>query len=113
MKIVKALVIIMGVLIVLGMGLLIYGFVTRLGKAPAEDGVPSAARDAAPLVPINEPAAGFGDVPVSLEVGEIVIDMQAEASRLLVRTKTAEGTEVIRVFDLSTGSTLGRFVIGK
>jgi hypothetical protein len=109
MKIVKALVILMGVLIVLGMGLLVYGFVMRIGKAPTSDPV----EDSAPLVPLSGPASGFGDVTVALEDGEILLDMQADASRLLLRSKTADGTENIRVFDLSTGKALGRFVVGK
>ncbi|RVU34191.1 hypothetical protein EOI86_24075 [Hwanghaeella grinnelliae] len=109
MKIVKALVILMGVLIVLGMGLLVYGFVMRVGKAPTTD----PAQDSAPLVPLGGSVTGFGDVAVSLDDGEILLDMQTEASRLLLRTKTADGTDIIRVFDLSTGKALGRFVVGK
>lgn len=117
MKIVKASVIIMGVLIVLGMGLLIYGFVTRLGKAPTEE----AAQDTVPLVPLNVPlgqdkglpAAAFGDVRIALAEGEIVLDVQAEGTRLLLRTKMPDGAETIRVFDLSTGEALGRFMIGR
>ena len=67
MKIVKALVILMGVLIVLGMGLLVYGFVMRVGKAPTTD----PAGDSAPLVPLGAAASGFGDVTVALDDGEI------------------------------------------
>lgn len=113
MKIVKASVIVMGVLIVLGVGLLIYGFVTRLGKAPDSDVVGNEAGSAAPLVPLSAPVSGFGDVPVSLAEGEIVLDMQAEASRLLLRTRMPDGTELVRIFDLSTGKILGRFIIAK
>lgn len=109
MKIVKALVILMGVLIVLGMGLLVYGFVMRIGKAPTAD----PAGDSAPLVPLSGTASGFGDVTVAFEEGEILLDMQADASRLLLRSKASDGTEIIRVFDLSTGKAMGRFVIGK
>ena len=109
MKFVKALVILMGVLIVLGMGLLVYGFVMRVGKAPTTDQT----GDSAPLVPLGADATGFGDVTVALGDGEILLDMQAEASRLLLRSKAADGTEIIRVFDLSTGKALGRFVVGK
>jgi len=107
MKIVKASVIIMGLLIVLGMGLLVYGFATRLGKAPSEE----QAVDNGPLVPLAGPATGFGDVPVPLAAGEIVLHMQAEGARLLLRTKLADGTENIRVYDLATGEALGRFVL--
>jgi len=107
MKIVKALVILMGVLIVLGMGLLVYGFVMRVGKAPTTE----PAVDSAPLVPLGGTVSGFGDVTVALEDGEILLDMQAEASRLLLRSKAADGTETIRVYDLSTGKALGRFFL--
>ncbi len=109
MKIVKASVIVMGLLIVLGMGLLVYGFATRLGKAPSDE----LADNNGPLVPLVEPGTRFGDIPVPLESGEIVIDVQADASRLLVRTKLPDGTEVVRVFDLSSGTALGRFTIGR
>lgn len=107
MKIVKASVIIMGLLIVLGMGLLVYGFATRLGKAPSD----GEAADTAPLVPTTGQVGSFGDVHVSLAAGEIVLHMQAEGARLLLRTKLADGTENIRVYDLATGEALGRFVL--
>lgn len=109
MKFVKALVVTMGLLIVLGMGLLVYGFITRFGKGPA----PETPTDSAPLVPLNQPVSGFGDVPVPLDAGEILIEMQTQGTRLLLRTKMPDGTEAIRVFDLETGVSLGRFVLGK
>ena len=125
MKIVKAAVILMGVLIILGMGLLVYGFVTRVGKAPEAGTTGDQTGSAAPLVPLtgqnsDGPDSGnsaaqatFGDVSVNLEAGEIVVEMQVSATRLLLRTKAADGTETVRVFDLSTGAPLGRFVIAQ
>lgn len=108
MKFVKVSVVVMGLLIFLGMVLLVYGFVTRIGKAPSSD---MAAQDSAPLVPLSKPAAGFGDIPVTLEEGEIIIEMQSDAARMMLRTKMPDGSESIRVFDLTSGAALGRFVI--
>jgi hypothetical protein len=115
MRALKTLVVIMGVLIVLVSGFLVYGLMQRssdpnfsfFGKAQ-----PKAAATSGPAVPLaTDSAAGlapFGDVTVRLPAGCTVEDMKPDGGRLFVRVGPASGAcSQIVVVDLASGKVLG------
>ncbi len=95
MNALKALVIIMGILIVLGMGLFAWGISTKLGEM-AETG-----EAAAPAAPWAAP------VDVAIPPGARVTETRAEHGRLIVSLRFNNGNSRILVFDLQTGQPIG------
>ncbi len=94
MKSVKALVIVMGLLIVAGLGLLVYGMANQISGVAGPD-APS----------------GFDETIVSLPVGCSVIETRVDGDRLIVRTDGPLGYKSCRqiiIFDLLSGEVLGR-----
>lgn len=81
----KVLVVAMGVLIVLGVGAIVYGIATRLdlSKAAAFDG------------------------RVELPQGSRILDMTASGDRLVLRVAVPDGGERLIVVDLARGRQLG------
>ena len=94
MQSLKALVIGMGVLIVLAMGLLVWGFYTRARNLVAEGGAEPAT--AAPF-------QAALDAPMGCEPAEIAADQ----GRLYVRMGPAGPCARVLVFDGATGRALG------
>lgn len=94
MQALKALVIIMGVLIVGGMGLLVYGLMTR-ASWESED-----KRRAAPSVP-------FGEVVSTLPEGATIARISVDGGRAIVDIRLSDGGAELRVFDLATGAPAG------
>ncbi len=95
MQALKALVIGMGILIVIGLGFVAYGLVSRASKlAPAE--------------------ADLGDISLDLPVGCAIAEARAEAGRLIVRAEGPgeRGCQQILVIDLESGKILGRIHAG-
>ena len=101
MQAIKAAVVVMGILILLGFGLLIYGFVVKVGKDG--DGA-----DTQPLVPaVEEEASGFGTRSADLEDGEVVLETSVDGGHLILRTRLPSGLERLRVYRLGTGRLSG------
>jgi len=94
MQALKALVIFMGVLIVAGMALLVYGLMTRVSW----DGDEKAA--AGPSVP-------FGEVVSTLPEGSTIAGISVDGGRAIVDIRLSDGGAELRVFDLSTGAPAG------
>ena len=90
MQALKVLVIGMGVLIVIGLALVAYGLVTKIGG----DG---------------RGPAGFGEVGIDLPAGCVIADAQGQDGRLIVRTDgpVQRGCQKVFVIDLRDGKTLG------
>lgn len=107
MQALKIAVIVMGVLIVIGMGLLIYGIATRIATGEGEG---AAAGVAAPSSALPAPGT-FGDVAASLPEGAEVLDATSDGRRLLVRIALLGGGQQVLVFDLDTGASLGRLTM--
>ena len=116
MRALKALVIGMGILIIIGIALVGYG-VYRRGKAP-EPPKPAAAQPPspqppAPQPPVPQPAATptppkpYGPIQIVLPPGSRVIDSQASNGRLVVELELLDGARRNIVFDLATGAVLG------
>jgi hypothetical protein len=95
MQALKALVIFMGVLIFAGMGLLVYGLLTRVGGEDiAEPERPRTFKQ-------------FGIVEANLPAGATVGQVSIEGGNAVVEVRRADGGVEIRLFDLSTGAANG------
>lgn len=109
MKSLKTLVIVLGALIVLSMGLLGWGFYTKLA-GPDAAAVEETAPDDSETVTLD-PLADFGDVRLDLPAGCTVVDMRPDGDRLYLRTGPVGLCEQILVIEASTGHVLGTIVI--
>ena len=98
MQALKALVIIMGVLIIAGMGLLVYGLMTRVSW----DEVASQP-ERAPATAVS----AFGAVSSALPAGASVVSVSVDKGRAVVHVRLAGGGAEIRLFDLATGAASG------
>ena len=99
----KGAVIGMAVLIAIGMGLLVYGVVTKTGpKKPADAGTE-------PRPPVSHPPKAFGTahvaVPVDFRVEELAPD--GERLYLLIGPSDTPACDMTIVVDPATGRTLG------
>ena len=110
MRILKAVVIVMAVLIFVGLGVLVWGLFNISSKdggapliaEPAGTGNPKAFGQ----VPLSQVPLGqvpLGRVSLGLPPGCDIAEAAADAGRLIVRTSCGE----VRVVDLATGKTLG------
>ncbi len=110
MQILKTAVIAMGVLILAGFGLLIYGFATQLGKGGEAEVAPLVPAPAAVPARVGG-TAGFGDLSAGLEEGEILLETLVEGGRLLLHTRRQGGREQIRFYDVQSGRQVGTLVL--
>jgi len=97
MNALKAIVVIMGVLILIGSTVVVITIVNRLSG----DGVDE---DTAP-----PPAAAFGVQRLPVPAGARLQSMIAEDDRLYLHVRGADGVEIVVVADPATGALLGRF----
>ena len=105
MKLLKAIVIFMGVLIIAGLGLFAYGLVTKIGGA-------GSVKYPAPVKANVAQYSAFGTVETELPVGVNgqpghVVDMTTESGRIVLRVKMPDGGQSLMVFDMKTGRALG------
>jgi hypothetical protein len=118
MQALKGLVVGLGILIVVGFVLLIYGFyanfskpgfkvvATKGGEASAQAG--ASAPDARPAPRGTE---GFGETRIGLPDGCTVVEMRPDGNRLYLRTGPAGLCERILVVDPDSGRVLGTLVV--
>lgn len=99
MQALKALVIFMGVLIIVGMGLVAYGIAVKFGKVADGDDAPVAAAITGKVWPSDV----FVGIPPRGRVTETVLD----DGRMVVLVTESDGSGTLLVFDLSTGTHLG------
>ena len=100
MQSIKALVIFMGLLILVGLGLLVYGMVNQVSEVAGPDD------PAAPNTP-----GGFDEVEIPLPTGCSVVETRIDGDRLIVRTDgpdSYEPCQKIIIIDLESGEILGR-----
>ena len=100
MQTIKALVIGLGVLLVGGIALLIYGISQK-----ASDPQYKMFRGKAPAV--AAPVASFGETRIPLPEGCTVAEMRAEGDRLFLRIGPPGACERIVIIDLGTGQPTG------
>ncbi len=98
MQALKALVIFMGVLIIVGMGLVAYGIAVKFGKV--------AERDADAVVAATG-QAWPQDVRVAIPYGARIAEVTLADGRMVVQVTLADGGARLLVFDAVTGTRLG------
>lgn len=103
MQALKAAVIGMGVLLVIGIIGLVYAIVTDAGK---RDGAPAPVADG-PAVPQAAPPMGEAPVRVDLPPGSEVVAVHPDGARLYLHLKTGAGARIL-VLDSATGAVIGR-----
>ena len=107
MQALKALVIFMGVLIVIGVavvGVTIYNRMNRLGETPPAAEAPAATP---PATAADGTLPAFGDMSVPVPDGCRVVEMVPAGDRLLLRLGSGQRCNRILVVDLATGAPLG------
>ncbi len=100
MQSIKGLVIFMGLLILAGLGLLVYGMVNQVSEVAGPGG------PVAPGAP-----GGFDEVEISLPAGCSVVETLVDGDRLIVRTDGPDSNASCRkiiIIDLESGEVLGR-----
>lgn len=122
MKALKALVVVMGILIVLGIGLVVYGLLTQFGKGgEAVATAPAVTPPMAEAVPVPGPAAGVvGRVPAE-PFGSVLLDEPADTAitgasagdgRILLRLSGGGKPDRVVVLRGDDGSVLGTIGLG-
>jgi hypothetical protein len=116
MQALKLVVVGLGVLIVISIGLLGWGFYSKLKRSegagdatPAQVAPPLADSGSAPGQAM--PPAAFGEVRVALPPGCTAVEMQPHAGKLYVRIGPAGPCERILVIDGTSGRLLGSIVL--
>ncbi len=104
MQVLKALVIFMGILIVIGIGVIMVTIYHRLGARSAEG---EAAPKAEAALPAPSRGPAFGAKDVMLPAGAEVEEMVTSGDRLILRLRLKGGGRQILVLDLADGSVLG------
>ena len=111
MQALKLVVVGLGVLIVISIGLLGWGFYTKLKRVDPADGASAVAPPLAGSAPFQAPAAAaFGEVHFPLPPGCTAVEMRPAGDRLYVRTGPTGLCERIIVFD-GAGRLLGSIVL--
>ena len=106
LRLLKAVVIILGVAIVAVLVVIVFTIVQRAGKLTAE---PEPA--VAPATGAVAPAA-FGERHLVVPAGDRIIAMTATGDRLVLRLDRPDGGEYLLVVDLKTGIRLGTIRFG-
>ncbi|MCW5752320.1 MAG: hypothetical protein KIT81_14360 [Alphaproteobacteria bacterium] len=104
-RLLKAVVILLGVAILISGAVVIWGITTRVGGKAERGSVASAG-----LVRAGEPAA-FGVRKLELPRSSRIIEMRPDGDRLLLRVRDVGGAEQIILLDMNTGERLGSFEI--
>lgn len=99
MQALKAVVIVMAVLIVAGLGLLAYGLVTKIGGGSTNDAVTGKNN--------ARQYSAFGTVETELPPGARVVGMAVNEGRIIVRVEAPGGGQSLMVFNVDTGAQLG------
>ena len=98
MRALKALVVILGVMIVSAAGLVVYGIVTKLGNLAGGS---------------SESLETFTDQIISLAPTTELQDYVVEENRLVIRVSEPDGAVRFLIFDLSTEKQMGSIMLEK
>lgn len=106
MQALKSLVIGLGILVVIGMVVVVYGIIQKASD-PDFTFFKSDKPTAAPAAATGASLAPFGDIPVDIGAGCRVEDTQLQGTRLVVRVGPAGSCARVIVVDLAAGRVLG------
>ena len=104
LRLLKAVVIILGVAILVAIGVIIVTIVERAGNLAADPEPVPATGQAAP--------AAFGERHLAVPDGDRVVAMTADGDRLVLRLERPDGGTYLLVVDLRTGARLGTIRLG-
>jgi len=107
MKLLKASVIIMGVLILVGLTVIVVVIISRYGgdKAPGNAaGNSRASQSSSIAAPV---ARGFGERAIAIPKGAETVETRLDGNRLVVRLRLADGATGLLFLDSTTGERLG------
>jgi len=104
MKAVKALVIVMGFLILVGLAILVYGLTNKFGSTMSGE---SDTSTAAVTGGGGSGTAAFGTIRAALPAGATVANVQMQGDTLMVHLTMPDGGAQIMVFRLSDGRQTG------
>jgi hypothetical protein len=105
MKAIKTVVALLGVLLIMGLGLLGYGFYMKArGPGQASGGTPAA-------VEAGSAVTDFGTVRLDLPPGARIVQMEAAGGRIVLRVATPDGHERLLVLDPAQGRVSGTFLL--
>ena len=111
MQALKALVIFLGVLIVIGMGVLAYGIMVKFDEWQAKkdgEAAPAPLADVAPSVIAPVVAEVWaGDLRVAVPAGARVAETVVADGRMIVRLSLSDDSQRFLVFDLISGRQVG------
>lgn len=106
MQALKALVIFLGVLIVIGMGILAYGIMLKFGEWQAKKDVETTPAPLAVTTPVVA-EVWTGDLKVAIPAGARVAETVVADGQLIVRLSLADDSQRYLIFDLGTGRQIG------
>jgi hypothetical protein len=109
MQALKAIVIFMGVLIVIGMGVVAYGIMLKFEEWQAKkDAAPEPPAVTAPAVTTPVVAEVWtGDLNVAIPAGARVAETVVAEGQMIVRLSLADDSQRYLIFDLGTGKQIG------
>lgn len=108
MRALKALVIILGIMIVAAAGLVVYGIMTKLGNLAGGNSDPTGNPAGNPTGNLTET---FADQIISLAPTAEVQDYVVEENRLVIRLSEPEKAIRFLILDLSTGKQMGSITL--
>ncbi len=109
MQSVKALVIVMGLLILTGLGLLVYGVAGQVSEIAGPGTPPGPPAGTPPGTP-----GGFGAASVTLPAGCVLAEARLDEGRLVLRAEGPSGRpdcQQVILLDPASGAELGRITI--
>ncbi|WP_417828802.1 hypothetical protein [Thalassospira sp.] len=119
MRVIKALVAFMGILIVVGIGLVAYGLSldknsddTNTHQSPAQSEAPSVpVAGALPAAPAS-PLAVFGDITIEIAAGERLVDYSLNGQQAVLHIERPEGKAArLVIVSLAAKKVIGQVVL--
>lgn len=109
MRALKTIIIVMTILIAGGLGLLVYGLVTKVSGSSEQDAAVSTDTTTTPETGIAASLVHtpFGTVETVLPPKGRVVEMAMDRGRIVIRVETPDGGQSLMVFDLKSGASLG------
>jgi hypothetical protein len=102
-RVLKRVVIVLGMLIVISFAVVIWGVV--------RDSEPMMSGETAETMAAVAPRGGFGEVNVAVPSGSRLVEVTADGERGLLRMRLRDGSDKVIIVDLGTGEVLGALIV--